>query len=60
VTPVIESMRRLFLGVPVGGEVWVATAWCAGLLATSVALSAVLFARRMSSPRRAVVRPIAG
>ena len=50
VTPVVDSMRRLFLGVPVGGEVWVATAWCTGLLVASVALSAVLFARRTSSP----------
>jgi ABC-2 type transport system permease protein len=48
VTPVIESMRRLFLGLPTGDVVWVATAWCAGLLAASVALSAVLFARRTS------------
>jgi ABC-2 type transport system permease protein len=51
VTPVIESIRSLLLGRPAGAEIWTATAWCTGLLAASVALSAVLFTRRTSGPR---------
>lgn len=46
VTPVIETLRSLLLGTPVGSQAWVALAWCAGLLAVSVALAGVLFRRR--------------
>lgn len=47
-TPVIESLRGLLLGQPVGGSPWEALAWCAGLTAASVAAAAALFRRRMS------------
>ncbi|MFE4536332.1 ABC transporter permease [Streptomyces scopuliridis] len=43
VTPVIESLRGLLLGLPVGSAPWVALAWCAGLLALALGLSGVLF-----------------
>ena len=46
VTPVIETLRSLLLGTPAGANPWQAVAWCAGILAVSVALSAVLFRRR--------------
>jgi len=46
VTPVIETLRGLLLGTPVGANAWQALAWCGGLLAVSVALAAVLFQRR--------------
>ncbi len=46
VTPVIETVRGLLLGVPVGTYPWRAVAWCAGILAVSVVLSAWLFHRR--------------
>src|SRR5689334_7609807 len=46
VTPVIETLRGLLLGTPVGSQPWVALGWCAGLMAASVALAAVLFRRR--------------
>jgi ABC-2 type transport system permease protein len=46
VTPIIETVRGLLLGTPVGNEPWVALAWCAGILAVSIAASGVLFARR--------------
>ncbi|HYJ75483.1 MAG TPA: ABC transporter permease [Kineosporiaceae bacterium] len=51
VTPVIESIRGLLLGRPVAGDIWTAIAWCTGLLAVSVVLSAVLFARRTAGAR---------
>jgi ABC-2 type transport system permease protein len=46
VTPVIETLRSLLLGTPAGANPWQAVAWCAGILAVSVALSALLFRRR--------------
>lgn len=46
ITPITETLRALLLGTPVGGQAWVALAWCAGILAASVAASGVLFARR--------------
>jgi ABC-2 type transport system permease protein len=46
ITPMTESLRGLLLGTPIGASAWVGLAWCAGILATSVAASGVLFARR--------------
>jgi ABC-2 type transport system permease protein len=46
VTPVIETIRSLLLGTPAGSSPWQALAWCAGILAASVAAAAVLFRRR--------------
>jgi ABC-2 type transport system permease protein len=46
VTPVIETLRGLLLGIPVGSSPLRAVAWCVGILVASVALSGVLFRRR--------------
>jgi ABC-2 type transport system permease protein len=46
VTPVIETLRGLLLGTPVGSSAWKAVAWCLGILVVSVAVSGVLFRRR--------------
>lgn len=46
VTPVIESLRGFLLGAPMGNNLWLALAWCGGILVVSVAASALLFARR--------------
>ena len=46
VTPVIETLRGLLLGQPVGDDPWLALAWCGAILAVSLAASAVLFRRR--------------
>ncbi len=46
ITPVIETLRGLLLGTPVANAPWTALAWCAGILAVSIALSGVLFRRR--------------
>jgi ABC-2 type transport system permease protein len=48
VTPVIETIRSLLLGTPAGSSPWQALAWCAGILAVSIALASVLFRRRTS------------
>ncbi len=46
VTPVTETVRALLTGHPAGGQLAIALAWIAGLLAASVLLSRVLFRRR--------------
>jgi ABC-2 type transport system permease protein len=46
ITPVVETIRGLLLGTPVGSHPWEALAWCAGILAVSVIVSGVLFQRR--------------
>ena len=45
ITPVIETLRGLLLDTPTG-EAWTALAWCAGILAVSLAASGALFRRR--------------
>jgi ABC-2 type transport system permease protein len=46
VTPVIETLRGLLLGAPVGTNPWQALAWCAGILAVSIAVAGVVFRRK--------------
>ncbi len=46
ITPVTETLRGLLMGAPVGSSAVQALAWCAGILAASVALSGALFQRR--------------
>ncbi|MFD4142587.1 MULTISPECIES: ABC transporter permease [unclassified Streptomyces] len=43
VTPLIESLRGLLHGTPVGSSPWVALAWCGGILAVAMGVSGVLF-----------------
>ncbi|MGA5007194.1 ABC transporter permease [Streptomyces koyangensis] len=43
VTPVIESLRALLLGEPVGSAPWAALAWCGGILLVAVVASNALF-----------------
>ncbi len=46
VTPVVESLRALLLGQPVGDHAWQALLWCGAILAAAVAAAALLFRRR--------------
>lgn len=47
-TPVIESMRGLLLGTPIGDSAWLAAGWCGGILLVAAAASGFLFRRRIS------------
>jgi ABC-2 type transport system permease protein len=42
-TQVIETIRGWFLGTPVGDTVWLAIAWCLGIIAISVPIATWLF-----------------
>jgi ABC-2 type transport system permease protein len=47
VTSIVNTIRALFAGQPVGSEIWVALAWCLGILAVAVVISSVLYRRRI-------------
>jgi len=47
-TPVVETLRALLLGQPVGGAAVPAVLWCTGLLVAGIAASGWLFRRRTS------------
>jgi ABC-2 type transport system permease protein len=42
-TPLIESIRGLLLGTPVGSNWWIALTWCAGILAVALTAATLLF-----------------
>jgi len=47
-TPVIETVRGLLMGTPVGDTAWIAVAWCVAIAVAAALGSAVLFRRRAS------------
>jgi ABC-2 type transport system permease protein len=48
ITPVIETVRGLLTGTPIGDQGWLATAWSAGLLVASFVLANALYRRRVN------------
>jgi ABC-2 type transport system permease protein len=46
ITPIIETIRRLLFGLPLGSEPWWALGWCVGILLVAVAWGAWLFRRK--------------
>jgi ABC-2 type transport system permease protein len=47
-TSIVNSIRDLFTGQPVGSDIWVALGWCLGILIVAYALSMVIYRRRIS------------
>jgi ABC-2 type transport system permease protein len=48
VTPIVETIRNLFEQQPVGSEIWVALAWCLGIMAVAYGFAVAAYRRRMS------------
>lgn len=46
ITPVIETIRGLLTGTPIGDSAWLAAGWCSGIALVSFALAIWLFGRR--------------
>jgi ABC-2 type transport system permease protein len=44
-TPIIDTMRGLLMGTPVGGSWMIAVAWCAGLASLGYLWARALFTR---------------
>jgi ABC-2 type transport system permease protein len=49
ITQVIEAVRALMLGRPIGNYGWLAAAWSVGILVVAVPLASWLFRRRTSN-----------
>lgn len=48
VTSIVNSIRALFAQQPVGAEIWVALAWCGGILIAGYLIAMVVYRRRVS------------
>jgi ABC-2 type transport system permease protein len=49
VTPIVDTLRGLLIGTPVGADGWVALAWCVAMLVGSFAWASWLFRRHSGS-----------
>ncbi|MDO7880694.1 ABC transporter permease [Salinibacterium soli] len=47
VTSIVNSIRALLEQRPVGAELWIALAWCTGILVVAAALAITVYRRRM-------------
>ncbi|HWR86578.1 MAG TPA: ABC transporter permease [Rhodoglobus sp.] len=47
VTSIVDAMRALFAQQPVGSDIWVALAWCAGILVVAFVLAMVTYRRKI-------------
>ncbi len=47
VTSIVDTIRALFAGQPVGNEMWIATAWCVGILAVAYVLAMATYRRKV-------------
>ncbi len=48
ITHIIEAVRALMIGTPVGNHAWIAVAWCIGLLFVAIPLSIYLYSKKAS------------
>lgn len=48
VTSIVDSIRSLFAGQPVGADIWIALAWCLGILLVAVVVARVVYRRKLS------------
>ena len=48
VTAIVNTIRALFAQQPVGGEIWIALAWCVGILLIAIALAMVAYRRKIA------------
>ena len=46
VTAIVDALRALLLDQPVGTDLWVALAWCVGILVLAATLAAITYRRR--------------
>jgi ABC-2 type transport system permease protein len=48
VTPIVNTIRDLLAQRPVSGDIWIALAWCAGILVVAYALAMTTYHRKVS------------
>lgn len=47
-TSIVDAIRSLLAGEPVGSDIWVALAWCVGILLVGFAVAMVVYRRKIS------------
>ena len=48
VTSIVNTIRDLFMHRPVGADIWIALAWCVGILVVAYVASMAIYRRRIS------------
>ena len=48
VTSIVNSIRAVFAGQPVGADLWIALAWCVGLLVAAVIAARLVYRRKLA------------
>ena len=48
VTSIVNAIRHLFAQQPVGGDIWIALAWCVGILAVAYAFAMRTYRRKIA------------
>ncbi|HEX5859542.1 MAG TPA: ABC transporter permease [Microbacterium sp.] len=48
VTPIVNTIRDLFAQQPVGNEIWIALAWCVGILVVAYGFAMAIYKRKIS------------
>jgi ABC-2 type transport system permease protein len=48
VTSIVNTIRNLFTSQPVGSDIWVALAWCVGILVIAYVLATITYRRKIS------------
>lgn len=48
VTSIVDTIRNLFAGLPLGNDVWIALAWCVGLLGIAYGLAMHTYRRKIA------------
>jgi ABC-2 type transport system permease protein len=48
VTSIVDAIRNLFTQQPVGTDIWIALAWCVGILVVAYSVAMVTYRRKIS------------
>jgi ABC-2 type transport system permease protein len=48
VTSIVNTIRALFTQQPVGADIWIALAWCVGILIVAYIFAMVIYRRKIS------------
>ncbi|MET9311873.1 ABC transporter permease [Kribbella sp. NPDC003505] len=48
VTSIVDTIRRLFAGQPVGDDIWTALAWCVGVLVVAYVVAIAAYRRKVA------------
>ena len=47
-TSIVDTIRRLFAGQPVGDGIWTALAWCVGVLVVAYVVAMAAYRRKVA------------